>query len=681
MSGGLSALTRIGLFAGPMGLAGLIALLPLAALADARLAGVFGDHMVLQRGQPIAVWGWAQPGEAVQVRLSGPATKATARTGTGTSPGSSTRAGPDGRWAVQLPALRATRADQALTLTVQARNTLVLNDVLVGDVWLCAGQSNMAWVLRDSQDAAQAIAEADLPAIRHLAIAHRASLRPMDDGPPATWEISHPERAGGFSAVAFHFARRMQRELGVPIGLVNVAWGGTHLETWTSPRAAHADADLAPWLRDLPVDDAAYPAWQQARAWAGVQRWQPGSSPQPAGSAAWAGPDTDHSGWKALNLPGLWEGQGLPGFDGEVWFRREVVLTEAQAAGAATLHLGAIDDCDETWVNGRRAGGLCVWDQPRHHALPPGVLHAGSNLIAVRVTDTGGGGGFHGEAAALQLETAAGSLPLAGPWHARVAAAAARPAPAANDLPTLAFNGMIQPLLPLRLRGVLWYQGESNVPRAAAYAGAMRRLVTDWRSLWQQPTLPFLYVQLAAFLPLASNTHTGSAWAELRDAQRQVLALPHTGMVVATDVGDANDIHPRNKRAIGDRLAGLALRDVFGRKLPADGPVLLSARQQPGQLELRLRPNGGALALRAGDDTLQGFSIADATRQFQPALARIQGDRILVSHPAMPHPLAVRYAWANNPQQANLVNQAGLPASPFRTDRWPLLTDGVVFSP
>jgi sialate O-acetylesterase len=357
------------------------------------------------------------------------------------------------------------------------------------------------------------------------------------------------------------------------------------------------------------------------------------------------------------------------------------VLSDAQAAGAATLALGMVDDCDETWVNGQRVGGLCGWDTPRRHPITAGVLQAGTNTIAVRVTDTGGGGGFHGAASALQLQTAAGDVPLAGRWKARPAAPMARDEPQANDLPTLAFNGMLQPLRPLRLRGVLWYQGESNVPRAARYAAAQRRLIADWRAHWGQATLPFYYVQLASFLPLARNTLAGSPWAELREAQREVLDMPHTGMAVAIDVGDADDIHPRNKQAVGDRLARLALRDGFGQPVVAQGPVLRAARRQGGQMVLRFDHAHGGLALRPGAVALQGFAVAGADQRFRPASARIEGARVVVGHAEVPQPVAVRYGWVDNAAEANLVNRAGLPASPFRTDRWRLVTDGVRFSP
>lgn len=634
-------------------------LLATGAAAEVRLSGIFGDHMVLQRDAPIRVWGRADAGQAVHVTLGRHRGRAVA--------------GADGRWSVVLPAMPAGGPH---VLKASAHETVTLEDVLIGDIWFCSGQSNMEWTLAQSQDAAREIAAADAPTIRHVKIEHRASLEPQDDIAPAAWRVSRPDTAGEFSAVAYYFARRMTRELGVPIGLVNASWGGSHIETWTSARAALGDPDLAPTVRALPADAAAFATEQRARMQALVQRWQ-GELPlwTSAIQPDWAANDLDDRAWPELNAPQLWEEQGLPGFDGTLWYRRRIEVTPEQAAGAATLHLGMIDDCDETWLNGQRIGATCGWDTPRHYTLPAGLLRAGSNLIAVRVLDTGGGGGFHGKAEAMRLQTAAGDLPLHGRWKARVEAPLAKAAPDFNDLPTLLFNGMVQPLTPMRLRGVLWYQGESNVPRAARYADAMRRLIADWRRHWGQPAMPFLYVQLASFLPLSRNSLEGSAWAELRDAQRQVLGVPGTGMVVATDIGDADDIHPRNKAPVGERLALLALGQVHGRQVVHGGPAYRSMRRvADGRIELSFGDIGGGLAVREAQGVLQGFAVADASQRFVPAQAQIRRGRVVVSSDAVPRPEAVRYGWVDNPEQSNLVNRAGLPASPFRTDDWPLLT-------
>ena len=574
-------------------LCGAIASSP--AKAEVRLAGVFGDHMVLQRQMPIRVWGWAAPGEAVAVAFKGRQQR--------------TRAGADGRWQLDLP---ASPAGGPFELVVQASNRVVLRDVLVGELWLASGQSNMEWALRDVQDGAKEVAAADTPLIRHTKLPKRALLRPAADVPPLQWQVSSPATAGDFSAVATFFARKLSRSLGgVPVGIVNNAWGGSHLETWVRPGAALADPDMAPFVRDLPADAAALAQQRKARMARLVQGWQPGlaiEEADPTGPASLAATAVDDSRWPVLQAPGIWEEQGLDGVDGVLWLRRRVKLSAAQAAGAATLHLGMVDDCEQSFVNGQAVGGLCGWDTPRQWPVPAGLLREGKNLIAVRVLDTGGGGGLHGPATVPRLATVAGDVPLAGPWKARVAALPASTGVGHNDAPTLLYNGMLHALLPLRLRGVIWYQGESNVPRAAAYRGAFQRLITDWRTQFGQPAMPFYWVQLASFLPVERNTLVASPWAELREAQRQALVLPHTGMVVATDVGDANDIHPRRKQPVGERLAALALQGVHGHKLQASGPVLQSAtRQSMGQsmgqgtgMRLRFAQTGGKLQVRGG---------------------------------------------------------------------------------
>lgn len=626
------------------------------------LAGIFGDHMVLQRGAPLRIWGRAPVGERVQVLFRGE--------------GKTALADRQGHWQVFL---RAAPAGGPHQLTVRGRNTLRLSDVLVGDVWVCAGQSNMEWTVGQSLDAGREVASANYPQIRHVKIAHRVSLQPMDDIEPTAWKVSSPTTTAEFSAAGYFFARKLQQELHVPIGLVNASWGGTHAETWISRAALARDPDFAPLIAAFPDTMPAWLQQQAGRSQVQIARWQPGLEDPLDDSAHWSAPGLDDSRWPSLVVPRYWEKQGLEDFDGHVWYRRTVELDTVQAAQNASLHLGAIDDCDETWVNGHRLGGLCAWDQPRSYALPPGLLRAGSNVIAVRVTDTGGGGGFHGNAARVRLELGNTSLPLEGLWKARIESALVKEQPQPNDLPTLLFNGMVRPITPLRIRGVVWYQGESNVTRAVQYASTFKRLITDWRSQWGQGDFPFYFVQLAAFLPLKDNTLTGSPWAELRDAQRQALALPHTGMVVATDIGDANDIHPRNKQEVGLRLALVALRQDYHRTVIGEGPSLRSMKVSGKQAVLRFRNAPAGPVARGTDGTLNGFAIAGIDGQFRPAQARVEGDRVHVSSVDVPEPRHVRFGWVDNPQQDNLYNRAGLPASPFRTDALPLTTHGVKF--
>ena len=636
----------------------LLALALLAAAnahADVRLAQVFGEHMVLQREQPIRVWGWAAPGATLAVELAG--NKATVRVPA------------NGRWEAKLPALKAGGPHQ---LSVSGDGNVALSDVLIGDVWLLSGQSNMEWPLSSSDTAAEEIASPQNASLRHLRVPLRASLRPEADIAPASWAVAEAGKVGDFSAVGYHFARQMQLVQGVPIGLVNTAWGGSHLETWVRRDVALKDPELAGAVRALPADGAAYAAARRTEVEGLVKRFQPALAWQGVDTAGWSAASDIDADWPTLKAPGEWEGQGLPGLDGVVWLRKRIELSAAQAGGAASLHLAKVDDCDEVWVNGQRVGGQCGYDRPRRYELPAGTLRAGANWIAVKVTDNGGGGGFHGDAAALRLDTAAGAISLAGAWRARVAEIGSAAGPTANDAPTLAHNGLIAPLQGLSFRGVLWYQGESNTGRAVAYAGGFQRLIQDWRVQFNAPKLPFFYVQLAAFLPLQNNRLGEGGWAELREAQRQALALPHTGMAVAVDVGNADDIHPRDKRTVGQRLAALALHDLGLRAAPASGPRLAGSEVNGNELRLRFTATNGGLRTAKAGEALRGFAVAGADRRFVPATARIEGDVVVLSSPQVAAPVAARYGWVDNPSESNLVGGDGLPSSPTRSDDWPL---------
>ncbi|MGM9482571.1 sialate O-acetylesterase [Roseateles sp. NT4] len=634
----------------------------LAAVSNVQaleLAGVFADHMVLQRDMLLRVWGQAEPGQKVHVQIAGRAADAVT--------------GRDGRWQASLAPLKAGGPHE---LQVSAGSEQrKLSDVLIGDVWIAAGQSNMEWRLADSNGAAAEIAAAgEHPQIRHAKMPHRVSLAPLRDAPSLRWDVASPATAGDFSAVAWHFARRVQADAKVPIGILNLSWGGTHVETWTSPRANAGDPELVDVMRAMPADTASFVRDRQAQMLERVRAFQGGTPAVVAG----ADPRLDDTAWPTLNTPQVWETQGLRGLDGRVWMRRHVNLTAAEAAGTATLHLGPVDDCDETFVNGQPVGKTCGWEAPRTYPLAAGLLREGDNLIAVRVTDTGGDGGIHGAPANLRLETAAGSKPLAGRWRARVEALQAIEEIGPNDLPSLLFNGMVQAFTPFAARGVIWYQGETNAPRAARYAQAFPRLINDWRLQWheqgQRGALPFYFVQLSSYGPRPPLPE-GSAFAELRDAQRQTLKLPATGMAVSIDVGDANDIHPRDKKTVGERLARIALANSYGQPMPFKGPTLRASRKLPdGSFELSFNDVAGGLATRGGGPLL-GFAVAGTDQRFVAARAEITGpDRVRVWSQAVAKPSALRYAWGDTPLEANLVDGAGLPATPWRSDRWPLVT-------
>jgi sialate O-acetylesterase len=617
--------------------------------ADVTPASLFCDHAVLQQGRPIPVWGTADEGEAVTVTMAGRTVSTVAR---------------NGRWSVQLPALPAGGPH---VMTITGRNRIELADVLVGEVWVCGGQSNMERQLgpREGQqpiDHWQAeAAAADFPRIRHFGVAQRLALEPQDQV-GGRWVVCTPQTAPDFTAVGFFFARSLHVARGTPIGLIHSSWGGTPAEAWTSregllrlPELAGSVARLDAFVRD-PV--AARADYERE-----LGRWFADCDPGSGAATPWQAEAFDDSAWPVMTLPGLWENAGLPNYDGVVWFRREIEVPADWVGHETVLHLGAIDDMDTTWVNGRFAGSEKVWNAPRVYRLPAGTLRAGRNVIAVRVLDTGGGGGLWGGGHAMQLvrgDEPARSIPLGGAWRYQSSASLRdRPPPPADvagtsGTPTVLYNGMIAPLLPYAIRGVIWYQGESNAGQAQLYRRLFPNLVADWRRAWGQGDFPFLYVQIAPFKEMPP---------EIREAQRLALgAIPNSAMVVTLDVGDANDIHPPAKKPVGERLALAARALAYGETLEYSGPLFESLRTDGRRAILKFSHADSGLVARGGE--LKGFTVCGADGVFQPARARIVGDTVEVSADTVPAPTAVRYAWANAPE-GNLFNGAGLPASPF----------------
>lgn len=406
-----------------------------------------------------------------------------------------------------------------------------------------------------------------------------------------------------------------------------------------------------------------------------------GLTPAKESQAGWESENWDDNNWKAIQTDKIWEEQGLSDFDGVVWYRKTFMLTAEQAAQAGSLMLGTIDDSDTTFINGVKIGSTGSWNTARKYKLPLGILKPGKNTIAVKVLDTGGGGGFYGPESALKIAFEQDSLSLAGGWKVR----ATQPSGAfmldPNSQATLLFNAMIHPLIPFGIKGAIWYQGESNVSRAAQYARSFPAMIQDWRSQWQQGDFPFYFVQLASFLLPEKNTLSKSTWAELRNAQLQTLALPHTGMAVATDIGDAKDIHPRNKQDVGLRLALHALKSDYSKNVVNSGPVYRSMAKNGREIELSFDYVGGGLVAKNKYGYLFGFSIAGADQVFKWAKAEIRGDKVVVYSESVPDPVAVRFGWIDNPEETNFFNAEGLPASPFRTDNWRLSTEEVRFKP
>lgn len=635
--------------------------------AQLALPEIFTDHMVLQRNQPVTVWGRASPGEEVVVTFKNK-----------TYP---TQADPAGKWRVQL---EAATAGGPYTLSVKgAEKEVTLTDVLVGDVWLCSGQSNMEWPVASSDNAEVEISNAEWPEIRIFDVPHTMAVLPKEKLPAGIqWERCSPETIAGFSAVGYFFGRDLHRTLDIPIGLVSSNWGGTNVETWTSRDHIHDPglAALADEVSSLDMERDQTEADRMTRAWLAALSTE--DKGMRDGEYLWSKPDTDYATWADIKVPGLWENSGLSGlrnFDGVVWLSRSYELPPEMAGRAGELSLGPIDDSDITWINGRQVGETeNAYSTPRTYICPAGLTRTGRNTIVIRVEDYQGGGGLHGQPEDLYFEVGGQRVPLSGQWRFRIGTKELGPRPNAgfgpNSYPTLLYNGMIHPLISFPIKGVIWYQGESNADRAYQYRSLFRNLIEDWREKWGYD-FPFLYVQLANYMEPVQQP-VGSAWAELREAQDMALSLSNTGMASAIDIGEAGDIHPRNKQEVGRRLALAAMKIAYGMNVLGSGPRYESVRFEKGAAFITFNHVGEGLEVKDKYGYVKGFTVAGENRQFHWAKAELVGRNIVkVWAPEVPNPVAVRYAWADNPDQANLYNTEGLPANPFRTDSWKGVTE------
>jgi len=533
----------------------------------------------------------------------------------------------------------------------------------------------MEWAVANAREAKTEIATATYPTIRLLTIPKKSSAVPVTDF-NATWLECSPATVGGFSAVGFFFGRELATTLNVPVGLIHASWGNTPAQSWTSHAALAAEPTLAGYATEFDTAMAAYP---MAMAKAEAELTAKKTTAVKLDDSGWEKiTEPDATTWKTMTLPQNWEKSGLK-IDGTVWFLRTVDLPVEAARKDCTLSLGPIDDQDITWWDGEKIGATSTWNEHRNYTIPARAATQGRHVIAIRVVDTGGGGGIFGAPEQLSLTPAGGTAQsLAGEWKYRIAEEfpeQSRPpmGPGNPWLPTSLRNGMITPVLPYALRGAIWYQGESNSGNAWQYRTLFPAMIRDWRAAWGQGDFPFLFVQLANFTAAPRNPGDNE-WAELRDAQFNTLrTVPATGMASAIDIGEAGDIHPKNKQDVGKRLARWALADTYAQKIESSGPLYLSSVIEKSTVRVRFDHLGGGLT--AKDGPLKLFAIAGADRKWVWADAVIDGDSVVVSSPAVSAPVAVRYAWAANPAGCNLYNQAGLPASPFRTDSWPAITD------
>lgn len=647
-------------------LLGLFVLLTGTTNAQLRLPKIFGDSMVLQRNAPVRIWGWAAPAETITIQFH----KQTKTVQTNAS----------GSWEAVLTAEPAGGPYQ---LQVKGKTTITLQGILMGDLWVCGGQSNMEMPVNYSWgkvvNAEEEVATASYPAIRLFTVEKNIEGQPVDDVKGGSWQTCSPQSVAAFSAVGYFFGRTLHQELKVPIGLISSNWGGTNIESWISYTGFKSEPHYKELVALAPEQSTADMKAKRERKLQDFLKAVQLDKLDTTSISQWPAAEFDDSKWNSMKVPLLWENQ-KPSItiDGVIWLRKEVMIDEADAGKVAVLKLAMIDDNDVTYVNGIQVGGIRGYNLPRVYNVNAGILKAGRNIIAVRVEDTGGGGGIYGDAADCSLTIEGKTLPLAGDWKYQVEKMII-PGIGPNDYPSILYNAMIHPIEKLAIKGAIWYQGESNAGRAIEYRKAMPLLINDWRKRFQQPALPFYFVQLTSFNASNGNSNDGSAWAELREAQSMATSLPNTGMAVTIDVGEVADIHPRNKQDVGKRLAGLALQKTYGLSRVASGPVYKTMQVQGNKAVIQF--SGVGKGLTAKQDAIGGFEVAGADQHFYPAKATIAGTTVVLSANEVSKPVAVRYAWADDDSHANLFNKEGFPAAPFRTDNWKAKTEGVKYKP
>ncbi len=634
-----------------LSLSGLAAAANTAALPF--LSPVFGDHMVLQRDKPNRLWGWTKPGTEVRVGIAGQTTKVIAAA--------------DGRWQVEFS---PPPTGGPYLVKLDGPQHVELTDVLVGDVWLCSGQSNMAFGLTGSRDGEEVAKTANIPNIRLFQVAQKAAYHAAAV-PQGNWRVCTPEAftsGGGFSAVAFYFGRKVHAETGVPIGLIQDAVGGSPAESWMSPDTLRTLADFAPALAEIDRFKA-----QGGEEYGNyISHWY--DEFDRGQREGWGNERYDDSTWKHTTLKSGFADLGVPITPAVCWFRKDIVLPDPLPVGAAKIFLGVVEKMDTVFINGRWTGASSWVENPRNYPIGTGVLHPGRNQIAIRVFKTKPIGGFQTSADNLKIVLGDNSaIPLEGNWKGAVSVDAHPPHPLPlgyenyPTMPSVLFQGMIRPLAPLAFTGALWYQGEANQFKPQQYRTLLSALIADWRACFTQGDFPFYIVSLPAFTQRRSEPGT-DGWTQIREAQDLTAqTVPNTGLIITVDTGDANDIHPKDKQPVGERLALVALKNTYHRDAVCSGPTFAGLEILPAALRLRFTHADGGLMVKG--DKLGEFSLAGADQVWHWAEARVEGDTVVVSSSQVPRPVAVRYAWQANPL-ATLYNGAALPAAPFRSDHW-----------
>jgi sialate O-acetylesterase len=635
----------------------IILLLPAVVRANVRLPLLVSNGMILQRDTKIIIWGWASPEEKVQVKFDNKIFRAVTDS--------------EGNWKVILPPMKA---GGPYTMEVNGNNTITINDILIGDVWFCSGQSNMVINMeRVKEKYPDDIATANFPEIRNFFIPTASDIHVHKDLPGGKWISASPENVLGFGAATFFFARSIFQEFKVPIGIINSSVGGTPIESWISedgfkefPKQISRIDKLQDTAYLNPIIRAASrrpdgPATDTKSMDKGI-----------SGPVSWYNPVYVPEGWHKYWLPGYWEDQGTKGLHGIVWFRKEINVPESMTGKPAKLFLGRIVDADNVYVNGVLSGSITYQYPPRRYNLPAGLLKKGKNVIVIRVTNSAGKGGFVPDKP-YWLVTGNDSIDLRGEWNYKVGqvfrpsvngTGTGTPPVSLQNEPSGLYNTMVSPVINFRIKGILWYQGETNTDKPEEYQNLLPALINDWRIKWQEGPVPFIFVQLPNFMEV-QYLPSESQWATLRFSQLKALSVINTAMAVTIDAGEWNDIHPLGKKVVGERLALAARKLAYGEdKIVYSGPVFKSAIADGDRIIIEFSNVGGGLVAKGGGE-LNQFAIAGADKKFVWSDARIENNKVIVRSDEIKNPVFVRYAWADNPEGANLYNIEGLPASPF----------------
>ncbi len=620
-----------------------------------RLPVIFSNHMVLQRNQKVPIWGWSSPNEKVEVSFH--------------HQKKITTADKQGYWKLSLD---NENAGGPFQLIVKGENKIILEDVLIGEVWVCSGQSNMEFRVHEVKNATQEIDSANYPKIRHFKVANDMASTLKDDLKGGTWEIASPQAVGDFTAVGYFFALELYKKLHVPIGLINPSWGGTMAETWISREAFQSDDYFRSMISEMPkinLDSLNKINNKQKLEQLNQYKKKIEASDK---IAQYKYLEFNDESWSEMELPNVWDSQ-LPDFDGTVWFRKEILISKEDFEDSITLSLSKIDDQDSTYINGILVGSTNDYTKDRKYLFSSRLLHEGKNVVAIKVNDFSGGGGVNGDKMQMYLSSDKKQINISGKWKFKVSDIfSTLQAIGPNSYPTLLYNAMINPLIPFAIKGVIWYQGESNTERSYEYRKTFTLLIKSWRDSWDEGDFPFYFVQLASFNANYGNSNSGSTWAELRESQTEALKLKNTGMSVTTDIGNAIDIHPKNKQDVGKRLSAIALNKTYKFNNEFRGPVFKNFNVEDNKVTVKYKNQNPELI--SNDSIIYGFEVAGEDQVFYPAEAQIINNEIIAYSEKVTKPVAIRYAWADNSLNSNLFNKSGFPAEPFRSDRWELKT-------